>query len=256
MKQHEALGLAFGAPLKSNVKLVLLTIIYRLDWETWEKPMSVGYILKALNKSVSRSSISRALVELQGKGVISRHEMSREDGVKLIKLDCDALTTLCQRDIPPMSERHTPYVSVTHPPMSERHTPYVSVTDPLCQRDIPPMSERHTPYVSVTDNIICNNLSTNLSTNLSSNLNDQEPSQEATHQTEGLSQEDSEPNEWGYRDRVKAAQESGDWSKFWGTSSSNEPEPEPQPQPQPPPQPMRYEERARRAQELMHRSYK
>jgi hypothetical protein len=219
MKQHEALGLAFGAPLKSNVKLVLLTIIYRLDWETWEKPMSVGYILKALNKSVSRSSISRALVELQGKGVISRHEMSREDGVKLIKLDCDALTTLCQCDIPPMSERHT-------------------------------------PYVSVTDNIICNNLSTNLSTNLSSNLNDQEPSQEATHQTEGISQEDSEPNEWGYRDRVKAAQESGDWSKFWGTSSSNEPEPEPQPQPQPQPQPMRYEERARRAQELMHRSYK
>ena len=233
MKQHEALGLAFGAPLKSNVKLVLLTIIYRLDWETWEKPMSVGYILKALNKSVSRSSISRALVELQGKGVISRHEMSREDGVKLIKLDCDALTTLCQCDIPPMSERHTPYVSVTHPPMSERHT----------------------PYVSVTDNIICNNLSTNLSTNLSSNLNDQEPSQEATHQTEGISQEDSEPNEWGYRDRVKAAQESGDWSVFWGTSSSND-EPEPEPQPQPQPQPMRYEERARRAKELMHRSYK
>jgi hypothetical protein len=98
-----------------------------------------------------------------------------------------------------------------------------------------------------------NNLYNNQSNNLYSQVEaDQEPSQEATHQTDGMN---SEPNEWGYRDRVKAAQESGDWSKFWGTSSSND-EPEPEPQPQPQPQPMRYEERARRAQELMHRSYK
>lgn len=179
MKQHEALGLAFGAPLKSNVKLVLLTIIYRLDWETWEKPMSVGYILKALNKSVSRSSISRALVELQDKGVISRHEMSREDGVKLIKLDCDALTALCQPDIPPMSEGHTPYVSVTHPPMSEGHT----------------------PYVTVTDNIISNNQISNLNDNQSSNQSEQTKSLNSARET------------WGSREAMK------DNSSYWGTSS-------------------------------------
>jgi hypothetical protein len=253
MKQHEALSLAVNCPVGDAAKFVLLALVAKLDWNTWAKPMSVSYIEKAL-RTKSRSTISRGLVELQTKGIIERYEIEgRADGVRLIKLNTSALSTLCQPDIPPMSERHTPYVTETHPPMSERHTPYVSVTYPLCQPDIPPMSERHTPYVSVTDNIICNNLSTNLSTN----LNDQEPSQEATHQTEGMSQEDSEPNEWGYRDRVKAAQQSGDWSVFWGTSSSNdEPEPEPQPQPQPQPQPMRYEERARRAKELMHRSYK
>jgi len=216
MKQHEALSLAVNCPVGDAAKFVLLALVAKLDWNTWAKPMSVSYIEKAL-RTKSRSTISRGLVELQTKGIIERYEIEgRADGVRLIKLNTSALSTLCQPDIPPMSERHT-------------------------------------PYVSVTDNIICNNLSTNLSTN----LNDQEPSQEATHQTEGMSQEDSEPNEWGYRDRVKAAQQSGDWSVFWGTSSSNdEPEPEPQPQPQPQPQPMRYEERARRAKELMHRSYK
>ena len=114
MKQHEAIGLALESELKTTTKLVLVTLIYKLDWETWEKPMSVSYIFKALGGQVSKSTISRALGDLQKLGVIRRYDTAdRADGVRLIKLNTERLSTLCQPDIPPMSERHTPSVSLT-----------------------------------------------------------------------------------------------------------------------------------------------
>jgi len=198
MKQHEAIGLALESELKTTTKLVLVTLIYKLDWETWEKPMSVSYIFKALGGQVSKSTISRALGDLQKLGVIRRYDTAdRADGVRLIKLNTERLSTLCQPDIPPcqpdippMSERHTPSVTVTDPlcqpdipPMSERHTPSVTVTDPLCQPDIPPMSERHTPSVTVTDNIISNNLIDNQNDNQSK----QNPSSETRESLSGFS---------------------------------------------------------------------
>jgi len=160
MKQHEAIGLALESELKTTTKLVLVTLIYKLDWETWEKPMSVSYIFKALGGQVSKSTISRALGDLQKLGVIRRYDTAdRADGVRLIKLNTDRLSDLCQSDIP--------LCQPDIPPMSERHTPSVTVTDPLCQPDIPPMSERHTPSVSLTDNIISNNLIDNQNDNQS-----------------------------------------------------------------------------------------
>jgi len=169
MKQHEAIGLALESELKTTTKLVLVTLIYKLDWETWEKPMSVSYIFKALGGQVSKSTISRALGDLQKLGVIRRYDTAdRADGVRLIKLNTERLSTLCQPDIPPMSERHTPSVTVTYP---------------LCQPDIPPMSERHTPSVSLTDNIISNNLIDNQNDNQSK----QNPSLEARESLSGFS---------------------------------------------------------------------
>jgi len=176
MKQHEAIGLALESELKTTTKLVLVTLIYKLDWETWEKPMSVSYIFKALGGQVSKSTISRALGDLQKLGVIRRYDTAdRADGVRLIKLNTERLSTLCQPDIPPCQ----PDI----PPMSERHTPSVTVTDPLCQPDIPPMSERHTPSVTVTDNIISNNLIDNQNDNQSK----QNPSSETRESLSGFS---------------------------------------------------------------------
>ena len=176
MKQHEAIGLALESELKTTTKLVLVTLIYKLDWETWEKPMSVSYIFKALGGQVSKSTISRALGDLQKLGVIRRYDTAdRADGVRLIKLNTERLSTLCQPDIPPCQ----PDI----PPMSERHTPSVTVTDPLCQPDIPPMSERHTPSVSLTDNIISNNLIDNQNDNQSK----QNPSSETRESLSGFS---------------------------------------------------------------------
>ena len=169
MKQHEAIGLALESELKTTTKLVLVTLIYKLDWETWEKPMSVSYIFKALGGQVSKSTISRALGDLQKLGVSRRYDTAdRADGVRLIKLNTERLSTLCQPDIPPLSERHTSSVTVTYP---------------LCQPDIPPMSERHTPSVSLTDNIISNNLIDNQNDNQSK----QNPSSETRESLSGFS---------------------------------------------------------------------
>ena len=156
MKQHEALCLAINCPVGDAAKFVLVALVAKLDWETWAKPMSVSYIEKAL-RTKSRSTISRGLAELQTKGIIDRHDIEgRADGVRLIKLNTSALTTLCQTDIPPS-------VSVTYPPMSERHT----------------------PYVTVTDNIISNNQISNLNDNQSSNQSEQAKSFNSARETWG-----------------------------------------------------------------------
>lgn len=232
MKQHEALCLAINCPVGDAAKFVLLALVAKLDWETWAKPMSVSYIEKAL-RTKSRSTISRGLAELQTKGIIERHDIEgRADGVRLIKLNTSALTALCQSDIPPMSKRHTPSVTVTHPPMSEGHTPSVSVTHPLCQPDMPPMSEGHTPYVTVTDNIISNNQISNLNDNQSSNQSEQTKSLNSARET------------WGSREAMK------DNSSYWGTSSGRGLTPATQPRRQ-----KTHQEKMAEARELMKRTY-
>ena len=234
MKQHEALCLAINCPVGDAAKFVLVALVAKLDWETWAKPMSVSYIEKAL-RTKSRSTISRGLAELQTKGIIERHDIEgRADGVRLIKLNTSALTALCQTDIPPMSKRHTPSVTVTHPPMSERHTPSVSVTYPLCQPDIPPMSEGHTPYVTVTDNIISNNQLSNLNDNQSSNLSKQTKSLNSSINWDGSEEEAEKDN-----------------SSYWGTSSGREFKPTPQPKRE-----KTIKEKIKDAEELMKRSYR
>ena len=156
MKQHEALCLAINCPVGDAAKFVLVALVAKLDWETWAKPMSVSYIEKAL-RTKSRSTISRGLAELQTKGIIERHDIEgRVDGVRLIKLNTSALTNLCQIDTPPS-------VTVTHPPMSEGHT----------------------PYVTVTDNIISNNQLSNLNDNQSSNQSEQTKSLNSARETWG-----------------------------------------------------------------------
>ena len=227
MKQHEALCLAINCPVGDAAKFVLLALVAKLDWETWAKPMSVSYIERAL-RTKSRSTISRGLAELQTKGIIERHDIEgRADGVRLIKLNTSALTNLCQTDTPPS-------VTVTQPPMSERHTPSVSVTYPLCQPDIPPMSERHTPYVTVTDNIISNNQLSNLNDNQSSNLSEQTKSLNSAVDWGGSEEEAEKDN-----------------SSFWGTSSGREFKPTPQPKRE-----KTIKEKIKDAEELMKRSYR
>jgi len=227
MKQHEALCLAINCPVGDAAKFVLVALVAKLDWETWAKPMSVSYIEKAL-RTKSRSTISRGLAELQTKGIIERHDIEgRADGVRLVKLNTSALSSLCQTDTPPS-------VTVTHPPMSERHTPSVTVTHPLCQPDIPPMSERHTPYVTVTDNIISNNQLSNLNDNQSSNLSKQTKSLNSAINWDGSEEEAEKDN-----------------SSYWGTSSGREFKPTPQPKRE-----KTIKEKIKDAEELMKRSYR
>lgn len=170
MKQHEALCLAINCPVGDAAKFVLVALVAKLDWETWAKPMSVSYIEKAL-RTKSRSTISRGLAELQTKGIIERHDIEgRADGVRLVKLNTSALSNLCQTDTPPS-------VTVTHPPMSERHT----------------------PYVTVTDNIISNNQLSNLNDNQSSNLSKQTKSLNSAINWDGSDEEAEKDNSsfWG-----------------------------------------------------------
>lgn len=136
MKQHEALRLALSSPIKGTAKSVLIAVIMSCDFETWEKPMSVSYIKRALGNTVSDSVISRALASFQKLGIITRYSTGRADGVRTIKLNTDALM-MCQNDSP------------------------VKTTYPTCQNDIPSMSKRHRQPVESTYNIISNNQLTN-----------------------------------------------------------------------------------------------
>lgn len=103
MKQHEALGLALRSPLKANTKLVLITIIYKLDFSTWEpKPMSVSYIKSALNDSLSTATIERIFGELRKLSLIQRIDTGRADKVRSIYLNLKVLRTYA--DSNPQSE--------------------------------------------------------------------------------------------------------------------------------------------------------
>jgi hypothetical protein len=103
MKQHEALGLALRSPLKANTKLVLITIIYKLDFSTWEpKPMSVSYIKSALNDSLSTATIERIFGELRKLSLIQRIDTGRADKVRSIYLNLKVLRTYA--DSTPQSE--------------------------------------------------------------------------------------------------------------------------------------------------------
>lgn len=194
MKQHEAIGLALKLKLKPTAQVILIALVYKLDWETWEKPISVSYLYNATNGNISKSSISRALADLQKLGVIDRSITSeRSDGVKMIKLNTDKLYDLCHFDIP--CQIDTPcQIDI---PCQNDIPPSVNLTYPPCQNDIPPMSNRHTPPVNLTDNIICNNQFNNLSNN---QIN----------------------NQFGDSSKVEEEQKTN-WGQVWGTNRPTDP---------------------------------
>lgn len=188
MKQHEAIGLALKVKLKPTAQVILIALVYKLDWETWEKPISVSYLYNATNGNISKSSISRALADLQKLGVIDRSITSeRSDGVKMIKLNTDKLYDLCQNDIPCQIDI----------PCQNDIPPSVNLTYPPCQNDIPPLSNRHTPPVNLTDKIICNNQFNNLSNN---QIN----------------------NQFGDSPKVEDEQKTN-WGQVWGTNRPTDP---------------------------------
>ena len=118
MKQHEAIGLAIKAPLKANPKLVLITIIYKSDFATWEaKPMSASYIHQALEGAMSFRSVQRCFSELQSLGLIKRAETERTDRVKSIELNFEALRqsdVIRQSDVTNTSESRNHYVTESY----------------------------------------------------------------------------------------------------------------------------------------------
>ena len=125
MKQHEALGLALRSPLKANTKLVLITIIYKLDFSTWEpKPMSVSYIKSALNDSLSTATIERIFGELRKLSLIQRIDTGRADKVRSIYLNLKVLRTYA--DSTPQSEGI---------PQREGMNPSERGSEPLSVRD-------------------------------------------------------------------------------------------------------------------------
>ncbi len=102
-----------------------------------------------------------------------------------VRLYPRVLIVLGTCDIRPIAMSHDRHDTCAHPPRSEGNTLSVRVTYPLCQPDIPPMSEGHTPYVTVTDNIISNNQISNLNDNQSSNQSEQTKSLNSARETWG-----------------------------------------------------------------------
>ena len=228
MKQHEALGLALRSPLKANTKLVLITIIYKLDFSTWEpKPMSVSYIKSALNDSLSTATIERIFGELRKLSLIQRIDTGRADKVRSIYLNLKVLRTYA--DSSPQSEGIPQREAI---PQSEG-TPQSEGVSSTPQSDAPPQreglnpSERGSEPLSVRDN-------NNQLNNQSNNLIRQAKSLNSAIDWDGSEEEAEKDN-----------------SSFWGTSSGREFKPTPQPKRE-----KTIKEKIKDAEELMKRSYR
>ena len=226
MKQHEALGLALRSPLKANTKLVLITIIYKLDFSTWEpKPMSVSYIKSALNDSLSTATIERIFGELRKLSLIQRIDTGRADKVRSIYLNLKVLRTYA--DSSPQSEGIPQREAI---PQSEGIPQRDGISSPPQREGIPQSeglnpSERGSEPLSVRDN-------NNQLNNQSNNLIEENKSLNGARET------------WGSRE-VR-----GDNSSFWGTSSGRGLRPATQPRRQ-----KTHQEKMQEAKELMKRTY-
>ena len=96
MKQHEVMELAIRSPFKNGAKVVLMALCYKLDWNTWSRPMAVDYMQEFIfNGSVSRNTITRAFKELEKAGVITR-TAEAGSSLKVVYLHVEALRSLVE----------------------------------------------------------------------------------------------------------------------------------------------------------------
>ena len=102
--EYEVIDMIMKLQLKNTTKLIFVAIARKLDWKTWNKPMSISYIHMMIGGSVSTRSISRALVELQELGLINRSTSKRSDNTRAIRLNVNQLFTMSQSPSDTMSD--------------------------------------------------------------------------------------------------------------------------------------------------------
>ena len=150
MKQHEVMELCIRSPFKNGAKIVLMTLCYKLDWNTWSRPMAVDYMQEFIfNGSVSRNTITRAFKELEKAGVITR-TAEAGSSLKVVYLHVEALRSLVEGQ-PNMGQP-----KMSQPNMGQGSTQNGSRVGPKWVKGRPKMGH----------NIINNNLDNNLNNNL------------------------------------------------------------------------------------------
>ena len=155
MKQHEVMELAIKSPFKNGAKIVLMTLCYKLDWNTWSRPMAVDYMQEFIfNGSVSRNTITRAFKELEKAGVITR-ETVQGGSLKVVYLQVEALRSLVESQ-PNMGQPNMGQPKMGQPNMGQGSTQNGSSHGPKWVN----------PRPNLGHNIINNNLSNNLNNNL------------------------------------------------------------------------------------------
>lgn len=155
MKQHEVMELCIRSPFKNGAKIVLMTLCYKLDWNTWSRPMAVDYMQEFIfNGSVSRNTITRAFKELEKAGVITR-EAVQGGSLKVVHLHVEALRSLVESQ-PNKGQPKMGQPNMGQPNMGQGSTQNGSRVGPKWVKGRPKMGH----------NIINNNLDNNLNNNL------------------------------------------------------------------------------------------
>lgn len=155
MKQHEVMELCIRSPFKNGAKVILMTLCYKLDWNTWSRPMAVDYMQEFIfNGSVSRNTITRAFKELEKAGVITR-EAVQGGSVKVVHLHVEALRSLVESQ-PNKGQPKMGQPKMGQPNMGQGSTQNGSRVNPKWVKGRPKMGH----------NIINNNLDNNLNNNL------------------------------------------------------------------------------------------
>ena len=128
MTEHEIRLATYSLKLSPAVKLVLLGVISRVNWETWRGEISFRDISARMN--VSASSVRSALKKLNEAGLIKvTHQTAvAKSGATIYKrsqveLNVDQIKRVSSLDTPPcINPRYTPVSNHDTPPLSMRDT--------------------------------------------------------------------------------------------------------------------------------------
>ena len=126
--------LAIRSPFKNGAKVVLMALCYKLDWNTWSRPMAVDYMQEFIfNGSVSRNTITRAFKELEKAGVITR-TAEAGSSLKVVYLHVEALRSLVESQPkmgqPKMGQPKMGQPKMSQPNMGQGSTQYGSRVNP------------------------------------------------------------------------------------------------------------------------------
>ena len=153
MTEHEIRLATYSLKLSPAVKLVLLGVISRVNWETWRGEISFRDISARMN--VSPSSVRSALKKLNEAGLITitHQTTTAKSGATIYKrshveLNVDQIKGVPNLDTHPcINPRYTPVSKPDTPPcINPRYTP-------VSNHDTPPLSIRDTLTIEDNNNI-------------------------------------------------------------------------------------------------------
>ena len=141
MNEHEIRLAAYALKLSPAVKLTLLGVISRVNWETWRGEISFRDISQRMN--LSASSVRSSLKKLNEAGLITSrlNATTTAAGKQMYKrtvvdVNVKMILGVSQIDTPPVSQIDTPPVSrIDTPPVSRIDTPPLSIRDTLTIED-------------------------------------------------------------------------------------------------------------------------